>query len=114
MISLNRTSSNPDRPIFLPGQIVRHRRYGYRGVVVDCDEFCHADEEWYQKNQTQPVRDQPWYHVLVDGTTTCTYAASENLIADDCKMSVSHPLIPHFFTAFEDGVYVRNDEPWPG
>ena len=62
--------SRPAQPVFESGQLVRHRRYGYRGVVVDRDEFCQADDEWYSKNQTQPNRDQPWYHVLVDGSLT--------------------------------------------
>ena len=59
-----------EQPVFEPGQLIRHRPYGYRGVVVDRDEFCQADDEWYLKNQT---RDQPWYHGLVDGSSTCTY-----------------------------------------
>lgn len=102
------------RPLFEPGQLVRHRRYGYRGVVVDGDASCQADDAWYQKNQTQPDRDQPWYHVLVDGTSTCTYAAEENLEPDPSGLPISHPLLPHFFGAFEDGHYIRNDQPWPG
>jgi len=110
MIALNR----PRRPIFEPGQLVRHRRYGYRGVVVDRNEFCEADDKWYSKNQTQPDRDQPWYHVLVDGSSTCTYAASENLVADSSMLPIEHPLLSHFFSEFKNGIYIRNNEPWPG
>ena len=110
MIALNR----PPRPVFEPGQLVRHRRYDYRGVVVDRDEFCQADDEWYLKNQTQPDRDQPWYHVLVDGSSTCTYAASENLVADADVQPIDHPLVPHFFSDFKNGRYIRNGTPWPG
>lgn len=102
------------RPIFEPGQLVQHRRYGYRGVVVDHDESCQADDKWYAKNQTQPDRDQPWYHVLVDGSSTCTYAASESLVADSSGLPIEHSLLQHFFSEFKNGVYIRNDEPWPG
>ena len=109
MIAIRR----PSRPTFEPGQLVRHRRYDYRGVVVARDDFCRASDDWYLRNQTQPERDQPWYHVLVDGSSTCTYAASENLIADSSDRSIDHPLVPHFFSDFKNGVYVRNDEPWP-
>ncbi len=109
MIATNRTP----RPVFEPGQLVRHRRYGYRGVVVDRDEFCQADDEWYSKNQTQPARDQPWYHVLVDGSSTCTYAASDSLVADSSGLPIEHPLSKHFFTEFKNGMYIRNDEHWP-
>ena len=106
--------SHPSQPVFEPGQLVCHRRYGYRGVVVDRDESCKAGDEWYSKSQTQPDRNQPWYHVLVNGSSTCTYAASENLVADSSGLPIEHPLLPHFFSAFKDGIYVRNDEPWPG
>lgn len=100
-------------PKFGPGQLVIHRRYGYRGVVVERDESCLADETWYQKNQTQPRRNQPWYHVLVHDSSTCTYAAAESLMADDSGLPIAHPLLSHFFSAFEGGGYLRNDQPWP-
>ena len=106
------TDNDRDRPIFEPGQLVRHRRYNYRGVVVDRDATCQADHEWYTKNQTQPDRKQPWYHVLVDGTATCTYVASENLVTDESGLPIEHPLLWHLFREFERGRYVRNDIPW--
>lgn len=112
MIQFNREDSG-ERPTFEPGQLVRHRRYGYRGVVVSCDSSCQADAQWYLKNQTQPDRQQPWYHVLVDGANACTYAASQNLVADTSTDPIDHPLVAKFFESFENGHYVRNDEPWP-
>lgn len=115
MIALNQPPrTSRERPHFEPGQLVRHRRYGYRGVVVARDESCQAGDAWYHKNQTQPDRDQPWYHVLVDGSSTCTYAASENLVADRSGLPVDHPLVPQFFSDFQDGRYSRNDVEWPG
>ena len=100
---------------FVPGELVRHRRYGYRGVVVAFDLECQADEGWYRANRTQPKRDQPWYHVLVDGAAHTTYAAEENLRADDSPLAIRHPLLELYFSDFEDGFYRRNDRPWgPG
>jgi heat shock protein HspQ len=99
--------------LFEPGDLVRHRRYGYRAVVVDYDLTCAASDEWYRSNQTQPVRDQPWYHLLVDRAAHTTYAAEENLESDPSGLEISHPLLRHFFEAFEQGSYVRNDRPWP-
>ena len=114
MIAIQRTHlDDRGRPLYEPGQLVRHRRYGYRGVVVQRDDFCLADDEWYAKNQTQPDRNQPWYHVLVDGSSTCTYAASENLVADTIALPIEHPLLACFFDEFQDGAYLRNDNPWP-
>ena len=105
--------SKPDaEPRFTTGQLVRHRRYGYRGVVVDFDLTCEASDQWYESNQTQPDRNQPWYHVLVDGTATTTYAAQANLLPDDSSEPIEHPLVEPFFSDFVDGKYVRNDRPW--
>ena len=97
---------------FEPGQLVRHRRYGYRGVVVHVDPNCKADDAWYHKNLTQPDRNQAWYHILVHASTSTTYAAEENLTDDDSVDPVSHPLIETFFTGFHEGRYTRNKEPW--
>jgi heat shock protein HspQ len=82
-------------------------------VIVDVDFFCMADERWYQNNTTQPPKLQPWYHVLVDKSDAVTYAAESSILADDDKVPVQHPYINHFFHFFKEGVYVRNDRPWP-
>ena len=100
-------------PSFEPGQLIRHRRYHYRGVVVDFDMRCQANGDWYYSNRTQPDQDQPWYHVLVDSSTATTYAAESSLEADELQETVEHPLIEHFFDSFDNGTYHRNDRPWP-
>ena len=100
--------------LFEPGQLVRHRRYGYRGVVVASNPTCQAGEDWYRANRTQPERNQPWYHVLVHGSTQVTYAAQNSLLEDNSEDEVSHPFVSHFFSRFQNGCYVRNDRPWPG
>ncbi len=87
MIQINPSYTGDDlpdsTPRFEPGQIVRHKRYGYRGVIVAFDPHCKAPPDWYMANNTQPARGQPWYHVLVDGSSSCTYPAEENLAPDD-------------------------------
>jgi hemimethylated DNA binding protein len=100
------------QPSFKPGQIVRHRRYSYRGVVVDYDLECQADEAWYARNQTQPTREQPWYHVLVDGAEHSTYAAQSSLQADNERDEIQHPLLTVFFSDFVSGRYIRNSHNW--
>ncbi len=84
-------------PKFDRGQLVRHKRYGYRGVIVEYDLRCEADEQWYQSNTTQPDKSQPWYHVLVDATAQNTYAAEENLQADPNGQPIRPPLVVRFF-----------------
>ena len=117
MIKLH-SDYEPDRepegaPKFQPGELVRHKRYGYRGVVVAADPECRADEAWYQANQTQPDRDQPWYHVLVHGSGSVTYPAESSLEKDPQPEPIEHPLIEMFFDGFDGKAYRRNDTVWP-
>lgn len=106
-------SSQLDTPSFKPGQLVRHRRYNYRGVVADYDLVCSADDDWYNSNQRQPDKEQPWYSVLVDGTQQVTYAAQTSLESDDTCRPIEHPLVKVFFSKFESNSYSRNERPWP-
>ena len=50
------------------GQVVRHRKHPFRGVVFDIDpEFSNTDE-WYSAipEDSRPKKDQPFYHLLAD------------------------------------------------
>ena len=96
------------------GDLVRHKQYGYRGVVVGSDPRCVADDDWYYRNRSQPGRNQPWYHVLVDSAATTTYAAQCNLETDLAGEPVDHPLVEQFFDGFIEGRYQRNETVWNG
>lgn len=87
------------------GQLIHHRRYGYRGVVVSVDTVCQADDEWYERNRTQPDRDQPWYHVVVDDASHMTYVAQSNLEADASDAAVRNPMLYQFDLHYHDGRY---------
>ena len=116
MINLDESyAPDSEPPRFEPGDLVQHKTYGYRGVVVSRDPFCHASEEWYQSNKTQPAKDQPWYHVLVHHAAHVTYSAQSNLLPDKTAEPVKHPMTNLFFSRFEKGRYLRNKVPWnPG
>ncbi|MEM9353884.1 MAG: heat shock protein HspQ [Planctomycetota bacterium] len=101
-------------PKFAPGELVRHLRYGYRGVVVAADRRCEASNEWYSRNRTQPDQQQPWYHVLVDESAGVTYVAESNLEADSVGAEITHPLLDDFFEGYSGDGYLRNDRPWHG
>ncbi len=103
-------------PEFALGDLVEHVRYGYRGVVVDFDMTCHASELWFNTNQTQPNRDQPWYHVLVDVSAITTYAAQTSLCHDPSPGVRQHRMLGRYFLGFDEVSkrYLRNDEPWIG
>jgi heat shock protein HspQ len=75
---------------FAVGQIVRHLRFGYRGVVVDVDPVFSLSDAWYEEvARSRPPKDRPWYHVLVDETP------------------IRHPLLARYFDDFRDGRYRR-------
>ena len=100
-------------PFFRVGQLVQHRSYDYRGVVVSWDDQCRASKDWYSSNRTRPDRRQPWYHVLVHNSDGVTYAAQTSLLSDDSMEKVEHLMVPLFFYGMRDGRYLRNDQPWP-
>ncbi|PCJ60912.1 MAG: Co2+/Mg2+ efflux protein ApaG [Planctomycetota bacterium] len=97
---------------FKRGQVVRHKLYNYRGVVVDFDMSFTADDNWYKSNKTKPDKDMPWYHVLVDGSDKVTYVAQQNLEFSEIGAPIVHPLVQHFFNGFETSGYIRNDNSW--
>lgn len=91
---------------FSVGQLVLHKRFSYRGVIVDVDPTFQLTDEWYeQMARTRPPRDRPWYHVLVHDAEHVTYVAERNLEPDPCGRPIQHPLLDRFFAAFEDGRY---------
>lgn len=118
MINLSEGYGSPlEEPKFEPGEIIFHKKYGYRGVIVSFDTVCKAPDSWYQSNQTQPDRNQPWYHILVDGNQQVTYVAQSNLVYDQLNKPVVHPMLNLFFFGHDESEnkYLRNTVPWdPG
>ena len=91
---------------FFVGQIVSHNRFGYRGVVSGVDPVFSLSEEWYEEvAQSRPPKDQPWYHVLVDGAAHSTYVAERHLEPDEDSSQVEHPLLGEFFDRFDGERY---------
>ncbi|MDP6572730.1 MAG: heat shock protein HspQ [Rhodospirillales bacterium] len=98
---------NSDRANFSVGQLVTHRLFEYRGVVVDVDPHFLGGEDWYQQMaHTRPPKDRPWYHVLVDGAEYQTYVAERNLEADDSGAPIRHPLLGQYFEGLGEGHYM--------
>ena len=96
--------------LFEIGELVEHKRYGYRGVVAGRDASCRASDDWYEGNRTQPGRDQPWYHVLVHGGEHTTYVAQTNLGPDEGGEQVVHPLSKTLFEHFQGGRYTPRED----
>ena len=92
---------------FSVGQLVIHKLFNYRGVIVDVDPDFRGTEDWYNRVAlTQPPRDKPWYRVLVHNASHETYVAERNLEMDDSGNPVNHPMIEHIFRDLVDGKYI--------
>ena len=88
------------------GQLVHHKMFGYRGVIVDVDPTFQGSDEWYEVvAQSRPPKDRPWYHVLVHNATHSTYVAERNLEPDDSGQPIAHPELADFLGEFRDGAY---------
>jgi heat shock protein HspQ len=91
---------------FSIGDLVYHKLFDYRGVVVDVDPHLMLSEEWYEAvARSRPPKDQPWYRVLVHDAIHETYVAECNLQRDTSGERVRHPLIDTCFHDFSDGHY---------
>jgi heat shock protein HspQ len=93
-------------PMFEIGTIVHHKRFGYRGVIVDAHQHFEGTEEWYSRvARSRPPRNRPWYQVLVHNASIETYVSERQLEVAECKEPINHPYVPVFFNEFEDGIY---------
>ncbi len=105
------TVTNISRGKFSVGDLIHHRLFDYRGVIVDVDATFQLEEAWYDAvARSRPPKDKPWYHVLVHSAVNMTYVAEQNLERDVTAEPIDHPLIPQFFSHFEDGRYVRGGQ----
>lgn len=93
---------------FSPGQLVHHKRFGYRGVVLSVDDAFEGSDDWYDRVAlSRPPKDMPWYHVLVHDSAAETYVAERHLEVDESIAPIEHPLVEVFFDEIQDGRYVR-------
>jgi heat shock protein HspQ len=101
---------NITRVKFSVGELIHHKLFDYRGVVVDVDRNFQATEAWYEAvAKSRPPKNKPWYHVLVHESGHSTYVAEQNLESDDSVDPINHPMLEYFFSKFDHGRYVRSE-----
>jgi heat shock protein HspQ len=92
---------------FSVGQLISHRLFKYRGVIVDVDSIFQGTDEWYEQMAcSRPPKDHPWYHVVVDQASHMTYVAERNLTEDFKNLPVENPLLDNYFQVFKDSKYM--------
>ena len=101
-------------PLFNIGDIVKHRIYPFRGVIVDVDPEFSNTEEWYQSipAEIRPSRQQPYYHLMAENTETfyTAYVSQQNLVGDGENGPLEHPDLEEIFSGMDHGKYhLRNE-----
>ena len=101
-------------PVFNIGDIVKHRIYPFRGVIVDVDPEFSNTEEWYQSipAEIRPSRNQPYYHLMAENTETfyTAYVSQQNLVDDGENGPLEHPDLDEIFSGMDKGKYhLRNE-----
>jgi heat shock protein HspQ len=91
------------------GQVVKHRKFPFRGVIFDIDPEFNNTEDWWLSipEDVRPTKDQPFYHLFAENEETeyIAYVSEQNLLADTSKEPVRHPQIAEMFTRGRDGRY---------
>ena len=98
------------------GQPVRHRIFGFRGVVFDVDPEFANTEEWYESipEDVRPRKDQPFYHLFAenndDKSPYIAYVSEQNLVPDDSdEPPIRHPDMDDYFERADGGRYVSRE-----
>ncbi|TMW95828.1 hypothetical protein EJD97_008286 [Solanum chilense] len=91
---------------FRLGQKVKHKNFGYRGVICGMDPICCESNSWMENAQVEKLTrgpDQPFYQVLVDVHTDpnllVAYVPEESLVApsEPDKDQFDHPYTSFLF-----------------
>ena len=97
-------------PAFNIGDVVKHRLYKFRGVIVDIDPEFSNTEEWYQSipEESRPRKDQPFYHLLAENSETfySAYVSQQNLLPDSESGPIHHPDVDALFCDVLNGRYI--------
>jgi heat shock protein HspQ len=91
---------------FHVGQIIEHKKFGYRGVIYDVDAEFGGTDVWYEHvAKSRPPKDEPWYHVLVDASDATTYVSEQNILTTENTSEINHPLVELYFLNYSNDRY---------
>lgn len=105
----------PKHVKFHVGQVIRHKLWNYRGVIIGWDEKLKASEAWMQQNHGDKKhwRNMPNYAILVDirdrPSSQITYVPEENIeLITNTK--IVHSILEEYFGEFDGACYLPR--PW--
>jgi len=105
-------SMRPPGVKYRVGQVIRHKTWGYKGVIVGWDLEADAPERWI--NTMHPAdkshwRKMPNYSILVDtkdrSEAQTTYVPQEN-IEILTQTEINHPTLWEYFDIFDGAQYI--------
>jgi len=107
--------TRPPNVKYRVGQVIKHLRWGYRGVIIGWDETARAPEAWIREmhKSNRDWSRQPNYAILVDTrdrtAPQITYVPQENIeVVKHTK--VLHPSVEDYFEHFDGSQYLPR--PW--
>jgi len=107
--------TRPPHLQFRVGQVVKHKKWGYRGVIIGWDLEARAPQDWLSEmHKNNPAwRTQPNYAILVDTrdrpAPQITYVPQENIeVIKHTK--ILHPSTEDYFENFDGSQYLSR--PW--
>ncbi|MEM9433663.1 MAG: heat shock protein HspQ [Pseudomonadota bacterium] len=90
---------------YMLGQIVRHKKHAFRGVIFDVDAEFSNTEEWYANipAESRPRKDQPFYHLLAENDESyyVAYVSEQNLTPDMTGEPIDHPDLGAMFGDYD-------------
>ena len=94
---------------YMIGQVVRHKKFPFRGVVFDVDpEFSNSEEWWLAiPEENRPAKEQPFYHLLAENDESyyVAYVSEQNLVMDNSGKPVEHPEVEVLFSHHDGAKY---------
>jgi heat shock protein HspQ len=94
---------------FKIGEVVKHRKFAFRGVIFDIDPVFNNTEEWWLSipENVRPNKDQPFYHLFAENSETeyIAYVSEQNLLPDTSGEPVRHPQVAEVFVTDDAGRY---------
>lgn len=97
------------------GQVVRHKKWGYKGVIIGWDPTCVAPDKWITEmhGSNKHWKSQPNYALLVHtgdkSEPQITYVPQEN-ISPIRNEEVTHPYVYKYFDSYDGAQYIP--QPW--
>ena len=94
---------------FSIGQVVRHRKHPFRGVIFDIDPTFSNTDEWWESipQKRRPIKEQPFYHLLAENDQSfyVAYVSEQNLLIDETGDPIEHPEVAEMFGEMTNGKY---------